>query len=146
MQSKPPFHKQETKYSCVPACLRMVLGSFGLDLEEEQLRNLCDCTAFGTDALKAVDAARQLGFPTTAKYNLSINELETLVEAGHHPIALLNLAPIDGFAEQHAVVVVEMNERAVVVFDPLYGERTLPREIFHTAWGLQLHLTILVMR
>ncbi len=146
MPSKPPFHKQETKYSCVPACLRMILGSFGFDLEEERLRALCDCTVFGTDALKAVDAARQLGFPATAKYNLLINELETLVEDGHHPIAFLNLAPIDGLDEQHAVIVVEMNERAVVVFDPLFGERTLPRDIFQTAWGLQLYLTILVMR
>jgi predicted double-glycine peptidase len=64
-----------------------------------------------------------------------INELETLVEDGHYPIAFLNLAPIDGFDEQHAVVVIEMNDRAVMVFDPLYGERMLPRDIFQAAWG-----------
>ena len=146
MPSKPPFHKQETNYSCVPACLRMVLGSFGLDLAESELRALCDCTAFGTDALKAVDAARQLGFPHTAKYNLLPDELEALVKDGHYPIAFLGLAPIDGFDEQHAMVVIEMSESAVVVYDPLYGERTLPRDIFQTAWALQLHLTILVLR
>ena len=75
MPLKPPFLKQETRYSCVPACLRMVLSSPGLDVPEAELRARCDCTAFGTDALKAVDAVRQLGFPGTAKYNLSLDEL-----------------------------------------------------------------------
>jgi hypothetical protein len=56
-------HKQqETRYSCVPACLRIVLAHLGLTLTETELRTLCDCTPFGTDALKAVDAVRQLGF------------------------------------------------------------------------------------
>ena len=124
----------------------MVLGSLGLDLTESELRTLCDCTAFGTDALKAVEAARQLGFPNTTKHNLLLSELETLVKDGHYPIAFLGLAPIDGFDEQHTVVVIEMSESAVVVYDPLYGERTLPRDIFNAAWGLQLNLTILVVR
>lgn len=38
--------KQETPYSCVPACLRMVLSSFGLELQEAELRTLCDCTTY----------------------------------------------------------------------------------------------------
>ncbi|MGH9846476.1 MAG: cysteine peptidase family C39 domain-containing protein [Blastocatellia bacterium] len=51
MPSKPPFHKQETGYSCVPACLRMVLGSFGLDVSEIELRARCDTTPlYGTEA------------------------------------------------------------------------------------------------
>jgi ABC-type bacteriocin/lantibiotic exporter with double-glycine peptidase domain len=58
MKSKLPFHKQETIYSCVPACLRMVLSSFGLEISETELRDRCDCNPFGTDALKAVDMAR----------------------------------------------------------------------------------------
>lgn len=73
MKSKPPFHKQETRYSCVPACLRMVLGSFGLEITESELRARCDCTPFnGTNALQAVDAARELGFAGTTKHNLSL--------------------------------------------------------------------------
>jgi ABC-type bacteriocin/lantibiotic exporter with double-glycine peptidase domain len=50
----------------VPACLRTVLASFGLDIPESELRTLCDTTIFGTAALKAVDAARALGFTGTA--------------------------------------------------------------------------------
>ena len=36
-QSKLRLHRQETTYSCVPACLRMVLSGFGLDLTEDSL-------------------------------------------------------------------------------------------------------------
>jgi|GEM_PF-6321722 len=36
----------------------MVLSSFGLDIAEAELRVRCDCTVFGTDALKSVDTAR----------------------------------------------------------------------------------------
>src|SRR5438093_247579 len=107
MPSKPPLSAQETPDSCAPACLRMVLGSFGLDLPEAELRALCDCTpAFGTDALKVVDVARGLGFPLTGKYNLTLTELETLVSDGHFPIVFVNLGPLDGIDEQHALVVI----------------------------------------
>ncbi|MBD2772913.1 cysteine peptidase family C39 domain-containing protein [Iningainema tapete] len=66
MQSRLIFHKQETPYSCVPACLRMMLSAFEVDISEAQLRELCDCTPFGTEALKAVDAVRELGFSSAA--------------------------------------------------------------------------------
>jgi hypothetical protein len=38
----------------------MVLASYGRELSEAALRVLCDCTPFGTEALKAVHAVRQL--------------------------------------------------------------------------------------
>ena len=63
---KLQFHKQETTYSCVPACLRMVLSGFGLDLSEAELGARCDCTVFGTDAFQTVNALRELGFPRRA--------------------------------------------------------------------------------
>jgi ABC-type bacteriocin/lantibiotic exporter with double-glycine peptidase domain len=62
-QFKLPFYRQETPDSCVPACLRMVLAGLGVDRAEAVLRQMCDCTMLGTDALNVVDAARQLGFP-----------------------------------------------------------------------------------
>ena len=70
-RSKPPFHKQETPHSRVPAFLHTVLVGFGLDVSESELRTLCDTTIFGTAALKTVDAARALGFTGTAKHKLS---------------------------------------------------------------------------
>ncbi|NJM47150.1 MAG: hypothetical protein HC860_14105 [Alkalinema sp. RU_4_3] len=44
MRSKLRFHRQETPDSCVPACLRMVLGAMGVEMSEAELRERCDCT------------------------------------------------------------------------------------------------------
>lgn len=65
----------------------MVLSGFGLDLTEERLRELCDCSPlFGTSAVRAAEAARSLGFAGTAKYTLQYDELQSLVVDGRYPI------------------------------------------------------------
>jgi len=65
----------------------MVLGSFGLELDEARLRVLTDCTPLGTDAFRLAEAARQLGFTASRKYTLtSIDELAHLLEEGLFPI------------------------------------------------------------
>jgi hypothetical protein len=75
----------------------MVFSGFGLDLTEERLRELCDCSPlFGTEAMRAVDAARGLGFAGTAKHTLWYEELRGLVEGGRYPIAYLSLEAIGG--------------------------------------------------
>jgi ABC-type bacteriocin/lantibiotic exporter with double-glycine peptidase domain len=104
----------------------MVLSGFGLDLTEERLRELCDCSPlFGTEAMRAVDAARKLGFTGTAKYTLRYDELRGLIEGSRYPIAYLSLESIGGTEESHAVVVIEAEEETVMVYDPLHGERRI---------------------
>lgn len=144
-RSKPLFHKQETSYSCVPACLKMVLSSFGLDITEERLRELCDCNPiFGTDAMKAVEAARSIGFAGTAKHTLEYEELRQLVNDGEYPIAYLSLEAIGGAEEAHAVVVLEVTDHDVTVYDPLHGVRRISRQSFSTAWAALHNLAIVV--
>lgn len=125
----------------------MVFGSFGFDIAESDLRARCDTTAFyGTDALRAVEVARQFGFTHTAKHTLTLAELQTLVAAGHSPIVFVDLNPLDGVEAIHALVVVAFTEQAVTVLDPLVGERTLPLQSFTMAWALRHKLTIIVER
>lgn len=125
----------------------MVLSGFGLDLTEGHLRELCDCSPlFGTEAMLAVEAARVLGFAGTAKYTLRYDELRGLVEGGRHPIAYLSLEAIGGTEESHAVVVIEADDLAVTVYDPLHGERRLPQQSFTTGWAARHNLVILVER
>jgi hypothetical protein len=50
----------------------MVFSSFNLDVTEAELREACDCTGLGPEAIQAVDAARRLGFARTAKHTLSM--------------------------------------------------------------------------
>lgn len=144
MQSRLIFHKQETPYSCVPACLRMVLSAFEVDMSEPELRQLCDCTLFGTEALKAVDAVRNLGFSRTAKCTLTIDELFAQLEVNVYPIVFVNLLPIDGVKVAHAMIVVAKADGMITVYDPLQGERNLPRSTFDTAWAIMHNLAILV--
>jgi len=123
----------------------MVLSGFGLDLTEERLRELCDCSPlFGTGAIQAVEAARSLGFAGTAKYTLRYDELQSLVADGQYPIAYLSLEAIGGTEEAHAVVVVAADDQAVTVYDPLYGERPISRQSFSTAWAARHNLVLLV--
>ena len=123
----------------------MVLSGFGLDLTEERLRELCDCSPlFGTDALKAVEAARGLGLAGTAKHTLLYDELRTLVAGGQYPIAYLSLEAIGGTEESHAIVVVEAEDQAVIVYDPLHGERRIPRQSFSTAWAARRNIALLI--
>lgn len=146
MSLKPPFHKQETRFSCVPACLRMVLLAFGVEVSESQLRISCDTTRLGTDALKAVDAARELGFEDSAKHTLTADELKGLVESGHYPIVFVSLLPIDARDDFHALVVTEFRQGNVLVLDPLVGERAIPEQVFGAAWGMRHNLAILIDR
>lgn len=122
----------------------MVLSSFGLDIAEVELRVRCDCTVFGTDALKTVDAARQLGFNGTAKHTLSLPEIENALNIGLYPIVLVDLRPIDGIRGTHAMVVIGVTASAVNVYDPARGERLISRRTFVAAWTIQNNLAIIV--
>jgi hypothetical protein len=93
----------------------------------------------------AVEAARALEFVKTAKYTLSLAELRTVVTDGHCPIVFVDLHPIDGLDAIHAMVVVEVSEQAVVVLDPLQGERRFPVDIFTAAWARRHNLALLVV-
>lgn len=122
----------------------MVFSGRGLLKTEAELCHLCDCTPLGTEALKAVDAARYLGFSKTVKLTLSWEELISLVDDGSNPIVFVNLLPIDGVKGGHAVVVIEVKLDRISVYDPLQGERILPRSTFETAWTLMHNLAILI--
>jgi ABC-type bacteriocin/lantibiotic exporter with double-glycine peptidase domain len=122
----------------------MVLAGLGLEITEAELRRACDTTPLGTDALQAVDCARSLGFAGTAKHTLTVTELATLIANGVHPIAFVSLLPIDGFRDTPALVVIEANANAVVVYDPLAGERRLPLPTFNAAWAMRHNLAIII--
>lgn len=121
-----------------------MLSSFNSHIQEAELRTLCDCTPFGTDALKTVDAARQLGFMRTARYTLTFEELKAVTDGHQYPIVFVDLGLIDGIEEIHALVVVGIGDTSVTVYDPLQGERLLSRQTFSTAWAMRHNLAIVV--
>lgn len=130
----------------MPACLRMVLARLGREVTEATIRTVCDCTVFGTEALKAVDAMRQLGFPGTTKQTCTLEQLREQLHRGHWPIVFVNTLPITGQRNAHAVVVVDVGSAQCTVYDPLDGERVLPQATFLTAWAMMHNLTLLIQR
>jgi ABC-type bacteriocin/lantibiotic exporter with double-glycine peptidase domain len=125
----------------------MVLGSFGLEMDEGQLRSLTDCTALGTDAFHLVEAARQLGFTASRKHTLSsIDELARLLDEGLFPIVYVDLWPIRGgvSGQFHSMVVISIEQDGISVLDPLIGERRLAKEDFQAAWSEMRFLTIVI--
>jgi ABC-type bacteriocin/lantibiotic exporter with double-glycine peptidase domain len=124
----------------------LVLAGHGLVISEVALRTLCDCTVFGTEALNAVDAVRRLGFAQTMKATLSMAELADQSRRGSYPIVFINTLPLDGIQGGHAVVVLDIQQAEVTVYDPFHGERVLSRDLFTTAWAMMHNLVILVQR
>ena len=126
--------------------MKMVLGGLGLEITEAELRNLCDTTILGTDAFKAIEAARTLGFAASGKHNLQLADLKPLVDAACFPIVLVSLRPISGEYERHALVAVEIVDEAVTFYDPLLGEITQPLNVFIEAWRSQRNLALVIGR
>ena len=125
----------------------MVLSALGVEVDEAKLRQLADCTQFGTEAFQLVEAARKVGFTSSRKHTLdSLDELARLVDDGHFPIVYVDLWPLSGglSGQYHSMVVVAVEHKSVRVLDPLIGERNIPREEFRTAWEEMRSLTIVV--
>ena len=151
MLGRPPLYNQETGYSCAPACLRMVLESFGTITTEEQLRSLCDCKSTGTDALSIVDAAKSLGFSGTRKHSLTFEELREAVRDGLFPILYIRAALSEGQKYQtHAVVVDSIDPGGIHLVDPWRGRIIYDVERLKREWEIpptfSHGLTILVAR
>jgi ABC-type bacteriocin/lantibiotic exporter with double-glycine peptidase domain len=133
------------------ACLRMVLEALGVVKTEEQLRVLTDSNfdseyfPGGVEAHRVVDAAKQLGFSNTTKNNLSLQELVGMLIEGRFPIVqiAIRLVP-DTPLQTHAVVVVEITQDGVLIFDPVRGEIALSQDEFDEMWQLRRGLTILI--
>lgn len=69
----------------------------------------------GTEGLKAVDVARELGFQNTVKATLTFDDLTEQLEADLYPIVFVNLLPIDSIKDAHAIVILETKPNYVVV-------------------------------
>ena len=136
MPDRPRLQKQETEYSCGPACLRMVLEAYGLSKTEGELRELTNCTVLGTTAWDVVLAARALGFPSTRKYTVNLEELREQIISGLYPIVFVRARlRLDLRRQEHYAVVTAASETQVELLDPWRGECSIPTEEFLQDWS-----------
>jgi len=125
----------------------MVLRTLGIDLSESELRQLTDCSPFGTDAFQIVEAARRLGFRSSRKFTLgSVDDLRDLIVQGCYPIVYVDLWPIKGglSGQYHSQVVISVDDEQLIVLDPLVGESAITRLDFDVAWSQMHRLAIII--
>lgn len=144
------FFPQERPESCVPACLRMVLASFGLFRTESELYECCQTDIDGTLPSIAAQCAGSFGFTASAARVAGIPLLLRQMDEGHsHPIVFIHLAPLLGINALHAVVIeaIDTPGGTIQVMDPAFpptGQRIWPSALFEQGWRMARGQTILV--
>jgi ABC-type bacteriocin/lantibiotic exporter with double-glycine peptidase domain len=141
-----PHCKQESNYSCVAACVRMVLAHLGRELSEGELCRLMGTGPHGTPARNLKAVASQ-GFDVQlAPANLS--QLRDALAAGIPPIVFLDTGPLNYWQTDcaHVAVVVGADDTSVWLNDPFFD--TAPQQAsmsgFLQAWALNGHLTAIL--
>jgi ABC-type bacteriocin/lantibiotic exporter with double-glycine peptidase domain len=122
----------------------MVLSHLGVSKTETELRELCDCTIFGTSALELVLAARKLGFTGSAKHTLTLAELIELTENGYFPIVYVLSAVHAPAPDVHSFVIVSALHDRIDVLDPQQGPRVLAVDEFAENWSAMNNLAIVI--
>jgi len=144
MPPRLPFFKQETPYSCVPACLRMVLSHLGIEASEDELRLRSLTTLWGTNARDAIACAKSFGLQAKEVREATIENLREWLNQGLFPILLIDLRPIHGEVGRHAIVAEETSENQLLCLDPLADRRALDLDVIEQAWRLNHYRVILI--
>lgn len=139
-------HKQEFSWSCVAACVRMVLAYHGVYEDENVLCQLLGTTPIGTRGRNVV-RIESLGFKV--HYGASrLSELQEALADNTPPIVFLRTGRLDYWPadEPHAVVVVGMDSTTVYVNDPAF--EVFPQRVslanFLQAWATTGRLAAIV--
>lgn len=137
---KPPYFQQTYPFSCVPACLKMVLASLGCDIFEAELRALCECDETGTSPSKAVEAAIQCGFDAY-QANLTIEELTEILAENLTPIIFIRFSVAVNYS--HAIVIYKITSKHIYALDPSeLEERKIKIDKFLEIWSRGLTIVI----
>lgn len=136
---KPPFFSQAYPFSCVPACLRMVLASLDFEKSEAEIRSFCDCDETGTSSSKAVEAVIKFGFDAY-RANLTFEELEDLVSQNLTPIVFTKFTESVNYS--HAIVIYKISKEKIYTVDPQIGEIKYDKNQFIEMWSRGLTIVI----
>lgn len=132
-----PWLSQEQDYSCLPACVRIVLSHFGMNLSEQEIGLACKTTPRGTDLDEAAAGLISLGLKVMKLKQAGIDEILRSLKQQRPVIAFLSVQELPyGFAiGMHAVVVNGYEENQVSFIDPARGEEiTISMKTFLKAW------------
>lgn len=142
-----PHFEQELDYSCLAACVRMVLAFYGHEHTEAELRGLLKTRPGGTSPVQVMRRLPELGFNAWVQTG-SQQLLREHLTAGRLCIVHVWTQPLPHWEEGviHALVVVELTEQEVSVHDPVLptGPTVVPLDTFLCAWAATDYLTIVI--
>ena len=128
---KKPHHKQEKRWTCLPACIRICLELLGEKLNEEkiislrskissyhsEIAELCKTTLFGTKPENAEIRIKKLGF-NCSRITVSLNNIFNFVSKELPVVIWIYPAYIENTKTLHSVIVNGYSPEGVVYFDP----------------------------
>ena len=139
-----PFYPQETRYSCVPACLRMILAHMDILVDEAVLRECCHTDRLGTTVRDTVNCIQSYDLRTFAATDATMEQLEIWLANERYLIVYLNLFPIDTLWVLHAVVAEEVSGESVTLMDPIVGRRVVHANTFEQGWQMSKRQVIVI--
>lgn len=162
-----PDTRQSTEYSCGAAAMQAVLGYWGRDIGEEDVREMLNTNEeSGTYPDDIIRVATALGLQAEYKENMSMTDLENYVAEGipivvdcqaWRSVSQYNESWADTWYNGHWLVVIGIDENNVTLEDPyILGDRgIMSREEFLARWhnvrgldetdtGKQIHMGIAI--
>ena len=117
---KVPYFKQESWYTCGPACLRMVLAYLGIIRTEKEVTEACGTTELGTTSTQISAAFQKYGIKASSVKNANIEDFKQEINERRPVIVLIDPSHIyggvGGFG--HFIVVVGFKDDEIVYHDP----------------------------
>ena len=142
-----PHFQQATPYTCLPACVRMILAFRGQYHSEAELAQAFNTIPLlGTLPEHVVSSLEGMGYHALWFENATVDRLRALLDHGWPIIALLRAVDLpQGTAGLHAVVVIGVASVEITFLDPTQSCPTTMEEFdFVQAWSKLDHQGIVV--
>lgn len=141
-----PHCHQELEYSCVAACVRMVLAHYGDVRAEAELRSLLDTQPTGTRAGNVMRLSGSVFEVYLRSSNLI--ELQQVLVDNQPPIVFLRTGPLDYWSMDifHSAVLIGLDPASAALHDPYWvtGPQTTSLPSFEKAWALTGQFTVFI--
>ena len=142
-----PHFQQEREYSCLAACVRMVLAFYGEYRSEDDLRRLLKTRVTGTSPANVMLNLPGIGFEALV-FDRFQPILRQRISEGTPCIVHIWTDPLPHWQDAvvHAVVVTDIAADTVALNDPVQAAPAtpVPLDAFLQAWAATDHTLILI--
>lgn len=117
---------------CGAACLATIAGYWKLKIPLVKVREMICVDKDGANIYAIVQVASQLGFDAVALEG-NFDDLKSAIRKGEIILPAIVHVIKDGYLE-HFIVLLELNEKRVKIFDPAIGKRSYTIDAFNEGW------------